>query len=83
MKLLCLLLTAITMMGCTSTEDSNSVKLMTLDPGHFHAALIQKTSYEEIDLTIDVYAPEGPEVNTFLKSIDAYNSRENLSLIHI
>ena len=50
---------------------------MTLDPGHFHAALIQKTSYENIDSTVDVYAPEGPEVNTFLKSIDAYNSREN------
>ena len=77
MKLLYLLFTLVTIMSCTSTEDSNTVKLMTLDPGHFHAALIQKTSYEDIDLTVDVYAPEGPEVNTFLKSIDAYNSREN------
>ena len=77
MKLLYLLFTLVTIMSCTSTEDSNTVKLMTLDPGHFHAALIQKTSYEDIDSTVDVYAPEGPEVNTFLKSIDAYNSREN------
>ena len=77
MKLLYLLFTLVTIMSCTSTEDSNTVKLMTLDPGHFHAALIQKTSYKDIDLTVDVYAPEGPEVNTFLKSIDAYNSREN------
>ena len=77
MKLLYLLFTVVTIMSCTSTEDSNTVKLMTLDPGHFHAALIQKTSYENIDSTVDVYAPEGPEVNTFLKSIDAYNSREN------
>ena len=77
MKLLYLFFTVVTIMSCTSTEDSNTVKLMTLDPGHFHAALIQKTSYEDIDLTVDVYAPEGPEVNTFLKSIDAYNSREN------
>ena len=77
MKLLYLLFTVVTIMSCTSTEDSNTVKLMTLDPGHFHAALIQKTSYEDIDSTVDVYAPEGPEVNTFLKSIDAYNSREN------
>ena len=77
MKLLYLLFTVVTIMSCTSTEDSNTVKLMTLDPGHFHAALIQKTSYEDIDLTVNVYAPEGPEVNTFLKSIDAYNSREN------
>ena len=77
MKLLYLIFTVVTIMSCTSTEDSNTVKLMTLDPGHFHAALIQKTSYEDIDSTVDVYAPEGPEVNTFLKSIDAYNSREN------
>ena len=77
MKLLYLFFTVVTIMSCTSTEDSNTVKLMTLDPGHFHAALIQKTSYEDIDSTVDVYAPEGPEVNTFLKSIDAYNSREN------
>ena len=77
MKLLYLFFTVVTIMSCTSTEDSNTVKLMTLDPGHFHAALIQKTSYEDIDSTVDVYAPEGPEVNTFLKSIDAYNRREN------
>lgn len=77
MKLLYLLFTLVTIMSCTSTEDSNTVKLMTLDPGHFHAALIQKTSYEDIDSTVDVYAPDGPEVNTFLRSIDAYNSREN------
>ena len=62
--------------SCTSSNQTDKIKLMTLDPGHFHASLIQKTSYENIDLTVDVYAPEGPEVNSFLKSIDAYNNRE-------
>ena len=76
MKLTYLLLTAFTILSCSSNEDKKIVKLMTLDPGHFHAALIQKTSYENIDSTVDVYAPEGPEVSTFLKSIDAYNNRE-------
>ncbi len=76
MKLTYLLLTAFTILSCSSNEDNKIVKLMTLDPGHFHAALIQKTSYENIDSTVDVYAPEGPEVSTFLKSIDAYNNRE-------
>ena len=76
MKLTYLLLTALTILSCSSNEDNKIVKLMTLDPGHFHAALIQKTSYENIDSTVDVYAPEGPEVSTFLKSIDAYNNRE-------
>ena len=77
MKLIYLLFTAFTIFGCSPKLDKSKVKIMTLDPGHFHAALIQKTSYEDIDSTIDVYAPEGPEVNTFLESINAYNNREN------
>ena len=76
MKLTYFLLIAFTILSCSSNEDNKTVKLMTLDPGHFHAALIQKTSYENIDSTVDVYAPEGPEVSTFLKSIDGYYSRE-------
>ena len=62
-------------MGCTLKEDNTKVKLMTLDPGHFHAALIQKTSYKDIDNTIDVYAPVGPEVKDFLSKIKGYNNR--------
>ena len=77
MKQIHLLWSAFTILGCSLNVDKKKVKIMTLDPGHFHAALIQKTSYEDIDSTIDVYAPEGPEVNTFLESIDAYNNREN------
>ena len=51
------------------------VKLMTLDPGHFHAALVQKTMYEQIDPTIYVYAPEGADVIEHLARIDAFNKR--------
>ena len=61
--------------GCKPTEEKSKVKLMTLDPGHFHAALIQKTSYKDIDTTVDIYAPEGPEVKDFLNKIEGYNSR--------
>ncbi|GAG07892.1 unnamed protein product, partial [marine sediment metagenome] len=39
-----------------------SVKLITLDPGHFHAALVQKTMYDEVSPTVYVYAPKGPDV---------------------
>ncbi len=53
------------------------VKLMNLDPGHFHAALVQKTMYESVDPQVYVYAPGGPEVESYLKLIDTYNSREN------
>ena len=62
-------------MNCTPKEDNSKVKLMTLDPGHFHAALIQKISYKDIDTTVDVDAPEGSEVKDFLNKIEGYNSR--------
>lgn len=57
-------------------EKVEKVRLMTLDPGHFHAALVQKTMYDQVDSTIHVYAPDGPEVKDFLSKIESYNSRE-------
>jgi predicted dehydrogenase len=51
------------------------VRLMTLDPGHFHAALVQKSMYENVDSTVYVYAPEGPDVQLHLDRIKAYNTR--------
>lgn len=55
--------------------DKDVVTLMTLDPGHFHAALVQKTMYPGVDSTIYVFAPKGPEVDDFLNKIESYNSR--------
>jgi len=55
---------------------SGQVRLLTLDPGHFHAALVQKSMYEGVDSIVYVYAPEGPDVKAHLEKIDAYNSRE-------
>lgn len=58
------------------TGAKGEVKLMTLDPGHFHAALVQKTMYDQIDPNVYVYAPEGPDVTEHLARIDAFNGRE-------
>lgn len=55
---------------------AEKVGLMTLDPGHFHAALVQKTMYPQVDSTIHVFAPDGPEVADFLSKIEQYNTRE-------
>jgi len=57
------------------TGAKSEVKLMTLDPGHFHAALIQKSMYEQIDPTVTVYAPEGEDVNQHLARVEAFNKR--------
>ena len=52
-----------------------TVKLMTLDPGHFHAALVQKAMYPEVDPVVHVYSPGGPDLDLHLKRIEAYNTR--------
>lgn len=51
------------------------VKLVTLDPGHFHAALVQAADYPQVDPTVHVYAPAGPDLDQHIKRIDGYNSR--------
>ena len=68
--------------SCTNKEAEHmftplegKVKLMNLDPGHFHAALVQKTMYESVAPEVYVYAPEGPEVESYLKRIEDYNTR--------
>jgi predicted dehydrogenase len=56
-------------------KNSKTIKLVTLDPGHFHAALVQKSMYDDVDSVVHVYAPEGPEVQQHLNLIQSYNSR--------
>ena len=53
------------------------VHLVTLDPGHFHAALVQKSMYDDVDSNVYVYAPPGPDVKAHLARITAYNTRPN------
>ena len=50
-------------------------RLMTLDPGHFHAALIQKETYPGVDPVVHVYAPLGPDLLGHLGRITAFNQR--------
>ena len=51
------------------------VKLITLDPGHFHAALVQKNMYKQVNPHVVVYAPEGDDLNEHLKRIESFNTR--------
>jgi len=61
-----------------STESADSkIRLITLDPGHFHSALVQKSMYPDVDSVVHVYAPEGDEVKAHLNLIDQYNVAEN------
>jgi predicted dehydrogenase len=75
-------ITGIILIACMScnnqpsaTAESKLVRLVTLDPGHFHAALVQKTMYAGMDSTVYVYAPEGNDLQLHLGRINAYNNR--------
>ncbi len=57
------------------TGAKGEVKIITLDPGHFHAALVQKNMYEQVSPDVFVYAPGGNELNGHLKLIEGYNKR--------
>ena len=59
-----------------STMGKNyQVRLITVDPGHFHAALIQKIMYDQVSPDVHVYAPDGPDYLQHLQRINFYNSR--------
>ena len=52
------------------------VRLVTLAPGHFHAALIQKEMQPGIDRTAHVYAPLDPDLAAHVVRIASFNARE-------
>lgn len=56
-------------------EKEKPFKLVTVDPGHFHAALVQKMMYDNVDSVAHVYAPEGNDVKMHLGRVEAFNSR--------
>src|SRR5215216_2158346 len=62
----------------SDSKNEKNVRLVTLDPGHFHAALVQKTMYDDVDSVVYVYAPGGNDLKLHLDRINAYNSREGL-----
>lgn len=62
--------------GVSLRSTDASVELMTLDPGHFHAALIQQEMYPGVADVVHVYAPLGPDLVGHLNRIAQFNSRE-------
>lgn len=68
-------LTAAACQGPVKEPVRQPVQLITVDPGHFHAALIQKSMYEQIDSVVHVYAPEGNDLKLHLDRVNSYNAR--------
>ncbi len=57
-------------------SEKQEVKLITLDPGHFHAALIQKSMYPNVSRRVTVYAPLGPDLIGHLNRVAQFNTRK-------
>jgi len=51
------------------------VRLITIDPGHYHASLVQIRMYDQVDPVVHVYAPAGPDLDAHLKRIEGFNTR--------
>ncbi|MFA7171822.1 MAG: putative oxidoreductase C-terminal domain-containing protein [Kiritimatiellia bacterium] len=61
--------------ACSVSSGEPSVKLITLDPGHFHAALIQKRMYPNVAAEVHIYAPNGVDLDMHMERINSFNSR--------
>lgn len=71
-----------TLLACPVADDvarrelpTVELRLMTLDPGHFHAALLQKEMLPGVSRRVHVYAPPGPDLDAHLKRIALFNTR--------
>ena len=62
---------------CGMIEEGQTVKLITLDPGHFHAALIQNRMYPDVSPKVHIYAPEGSDLQMHMARINGFNTRTN------
>ena len=81
--ILCASAAAVLLAGCGKKSEASSgksccegtIKLITLDPGHFHAALVQKRMYPGVSPTVHVYAPEGNDLKMHMDRINGFNTR--------
>lgn len=64
------------LLAACSGPEARQLRLVVLDPGHFHASLLQKNPLAELSDTVRVYAPEGAEVLQYLAAVESYNNRE-------
>jgi predicted dehydrogenase len=65
--------------SAAATEGSRpmtEIRFMILDPGHFHAALVEREMYPGVSATVDVYAPLGPDLLDHLARVARFNARK-------
>lgn len=61
--------------ACGRPPADHPVRIMTVDPGHFHAGLVHGEAYEGVDPVVHVYAPAGPELDRHVAMVEGFNAR--------
>ncbi|MGP8243436.1 MAG: putative oxidoreductase C-terminal domain-containing protein [Bryobacteraceae bacterium] len=59
----------------TAQSPRQPARLIIMEPGHFHASLLQAEMYPGLDERVSVYAPLGPELFDYLNRIYLFNTR--------
>jgi predicted dehydrogenase len=59
----------------TAKPGKGAIRIVTLDPGHFHAALPHRESYPGVDSRVHVYAPLGSDLMKHLGRMVGFNTR--------
>jgi len=74
MRHITVIILAVLLSACNG-QRNRAVTFMVAEPGHFHAALVLRSMYPDVNSRVYVYAPEGPELTDFLSRIDGYRNR--------
>lgn len=65
------------LLSAASYVYGSDLKLVIVDPGHFHASLVQRDMYPGVSPQVSVYAPLSPELVDYLNRISLFNSRKD------
>lgn len=60
---------------CLMAQRPPEIRFITLDPAHFHAALVQKEMYPGVSPSVAVYAPLGTDLTEHLLRVARFNLR--------
>ena len=71
----CKLLLTLFLAMPTLASEIKEVRLITLDPAHFHASLVQKKMFPQVNPVVHVYSPGGPDLEQHLARIELFNTR--------
>lgn len=63
----------LSLLSCSEGEKT----MVMIDPGHYHAALIQKNHLPGVSDIVRVYAPECMELDSYLSTVRSFNQRED------